>query len=193
MLPYGRHNYTCVLTFGFLCQYPAHDVAIVIVQMADGFVQEDEVERLAEAADEGNALLLAEGQFPCFLICFVGDAEDSKKGKDIFLLLIIGEAILELNVFEGSQFGKEAQLLEEDAEGMLAYFHPFVDGERTDVPLVEIDDTLIVAAVTVDVAAERGLACARGSFYEVTLPFRECDVLMPHVGGDGITIGKHLG
>jgi hypothetical protein len=28
--------------------------------MADGFIQEDEVERLAEAADKGDSLLLAE-------------------------------------------------------------------------------------------------------------------------------------
>ena len=37
----------------------AHDCSVLVIQMADGFVQEDEVERLAEAADKGDSLLLA--------------------------------------------------------------------------------------------------------------------------------------
>ncbi len=193
MLSDGRHNHSCTLVFGFLCEYPAHDASVVIVQVADGLVQEDEVEWLAEAADESHPLLLAEGELPGFLVSLVGNAENFEKGEDIFLLLVIGEAVLELDVFEGGQFGKDAQFLEKDAERVLAYLHPFVDGERADVPFVEVDDALVVTPIAVDIAAKRRFACAGGRFYEVTLPFAERNVLMPYVGGDGITFGKHLG
>ena len=60
MLTYGSHYDSRFLAAGFFCQQSAHDCSVLVIQMADGFVQEDEVERLAEAADKGDSLLLAE-------------------------------------------------------------------------------------------------------------------------------------
>lgn len=59
MLTYGSHYDSRFLAAGFFCQQSAHDCSVLVIQMADGFVQEDEVERLAEAADKGDSLLLA--------------------------------------------------------------------------------------------------------------------------------------
>jgi len=59
MLTYGSHYDSRFLAAGFFCQQFAHDCSVLVIQMADGFVQEDEVERLAEAADKGDSLLLA--------------------------------------------------------------------------------------------------------------------------------------
>ena len=56
----GSHYDSRSLAAGFFCQQPAHDCFVLVIQMADGFVQEDEVERLAEAADKSDSLLLAE-------------------------------------------------------------------------------------------------------------------------------------
>ena len=56
----GSHYDSRSLAAGFFSQQPAHDCSVLVIQMADGFVQEDEVERLAEAADKGDSLLLAE-------------------------------------------------------------------------------------------------------------------------------------
>ena len=52
----GSHYDSRSLAAGFFCQQPAHDCSVLVIQMADGFVQEDEVERLAEAADKGDSL-----------------------------------------------------------------------------------------------------------------------------------------
>lgn len=57
---------------GFAGQYVDHDVCIGFVQMADRLVEQQEVERLAQAAYEGYALLLAVGQFAYRHVGLVG-------------------------------------------------------------------------------------------------------------------------
>ena len=47
---------------------------VVIVQVADGLVQEDKVKRLAKAADKSDALLLPEGKLAGSFVGFVGNA-----------------------------------------------------------------------------------------------------------------------
>ena len=56
----GSHYDSRSLAAFFFCQQTDHDCSVLVIQIADGLVQEDEVERLAEAADKGDSLLLAE-------------------------------------------------------------------------------------------------------------------------------------
>ena len=60
MFSNGSNNYSCALPFGFFGQHASHKCAVIIIQVADRFIQKDEIERLAEGTDEGYALLLSE-------------------------------------------------------------------------------------------------------------------------------------
>lgn len=62
----GSHYDSRSLAAGFFCQQPAHDCSVLVIQMADGFVQEDEVERLAEAADKATLCCWPKDSFPAF-------------------------------------------------------------------------------------------------------------------------------
>ena len=54
----GDHSGSLCLCFGD--DKFAHDAAVIIIQMADRFIQKYKVERLAECPDKGDALLLSE-------------------------------------------------------------------------------------------------------------------------------------
>ena len=79
----GGHHHTCTLSVGFFGQYPSHECAVVVVQMADWFIQEDEVERLAQGTDESYALLLPEGEFSRLFVDFVRNAEGVEERERI--------------------------------------------------------------------------------------------------------------
>ena len=57
----GSHYDSCSLAAGFFCQQPAHDCSVLVIQMADRFVQEDESRKAGRGCvDKGDSLLLAE-------------------------------------------------------------------------------------------------------------------------------------
>ena len=129
MLSDGGYDDSRTLAPCFLCEQVAHDGSVSIIQMADGFVQEYEVKGLAKAADKSDTLLLAERQSGSLFIHFVCHSQGFEEGKDFLFLLIIGELVLQLYVFEGSKFGKDTQLLKENTERMFSDIHPFISGE----------------------------------------------------------------
>ena len=66
MFANGRGNDSGTLFPGFVDDDFSHDAAVFIIQMADRFVQKQEVERLAECTDKSDPLLLAERKFSGF-------------------------------------------------------------------------------------------------------------------------------
>ena len=94
MLPDGCDNNSCSLLARLFHEQPAHYGTVVIVQVADGLVQEDKVERLAKAADKSDALLLPEGKLAGSFVGFVGNAGCFEKGENFFFLLMVGQAVL---------------------------------------------------------------------------------------------------
>lgn len=87
MLPDGCDNNACSLLARLFHEQPAHYGTVVVVQVADGFVQEDKVERLAKAADKSDALLLPEGKLAGSFVGFVGNAGCFEKGENFFFFL----------------------------------------------------------------------------------------------------------
>ena len=92
MFPDGCDNNSCSLLARLFHEQPAHYGTVVIVQVADGLVQEDKVERLAKAADKSDALLLPEGKLAGSFVGFVGNAGCFEKGENFFFLLMVGQA-----------------------------------------------------------------------------------------------------
>ena len=74
MLADGSRDNSRSLLFGFGKDKLAHDAAVVVVQVADGLVQKQEVKRLAECTDKGDTLLLSEREFSGFRVYFICDA-----------------------------------------------------------------------------------------------------------------------
>ena len=129
MFPDGCDNNACSLLARLFHEQPAHYSTVVVVQVADGFVQEDKVERLAKAADKSDALLLPEGKLAGSFVGFVGNAGCFEKGENFFFLLMVGQAVLLQDVLKSGQLGEDTQFLEKDAERMFPYICPFADGE----------------------------------------------------------------
>ena len=75
MLADGGDNDACALFVGFFHKQTAHDEVVFVIKMADRFIQEDKVERLAKASYKSDTLLLPEGEFAGFFIDFVGNAD----------------------------------------------------------------------------------------------------------------------
>ena len=62
MLADRGHNDTCPLSIRFLHQYPGHNPSILLIQMADRFIQKNKIKRLAKGADQRNTLQKIEGE-----------------------------------------------------------------------------------------------------------------------------------
>ena len=86
------------------------------IQCGGGFVQQQEVHGLAQAADEGHTLLLAEGEQTCRLVFFIADAQCVEEGVYLLAALEARQAVLEQHILEGRQLAEEAQFLEKNAE-----------------------------------------------------------------------------
>ena len=71
MLSNGCGDDSGTLFPGFVDDDFSHDTAVLIIQMADRFIQKQEVERLTECTDKGNPLLLPEREFSGFHIQFI--------------------------------------------------------------------------------------------------------------------------
>ena len=191
--PDGSDEYACPLAFCFSIQQAGQDLCIAFVQVADRFVQEDEVEGLAQAADEGHALLLAEGQEADLCIGFVGDARGFKQVAYLLAGFVSGQAVFQLDVFPGGQLREEAQFLEQQAERVASQGGPSGGAERADVFPVKGDDALIIIPIAIQIAAQRGFPCARCGLYQAPFPLAEGEVAVPEVGGDAVPAGKDAG
>ena len=60
---------------GFGGDEPCERATVRLIEVADGLVEEEEVEGLTERADSGKALLLPEGQQACGALELVGNTE----------------------------------------------------------------------------------------------------------------------
>ena len=61
MLADRGHQYAGSLPAGFFQKQLHHRFAVVVIQVADGFVEQDKIQRLAKCTNDGYALLLPEG------------------------------------------------------------------------------------------------------------------------------------
>ena len=193
MLADGSHDYPRPLLRRLLRQDAGHDTRVSVVEMAHRLVEQDEVERLAERPHEGHPLLLPERHPPRLLVPLVGDAQLLEPLLHPLPAAEAGQPVLELHILPGRQLVEEAQFLKEHAQRTFPQVHPPGHGKFPDVLPVEGDDSLIVAPIPVDIAAQRRFSRARSRLDQIFLPFLENRLPVPHVGHDSVASGKHLG
>ena len=108
MLADGSRDNSGSLLFGFGNDEFSHDVAVIIVQMADRLIQEKEIERLAKCADEGDTLLLSEREFAGFYVYLIRDTQLFEECQNLLFLLAAGKVILQLHILESGKLGEDA-------------------------------------------------------------------------------------
>ena len=108
------------LLLGFFCHDATHYVGIAIVEVAYGLIDKEEVEGLAEGADECHALLLSEGHAAYGGVDFVSYAEHLEPLKYLFLLLFASELVFDDDIFEGCELREQAQFLPHEGEMLAA-------------------------------------------------------------------------
>ena len=139
------------------------DLLVGFVQVAGGFVGQQQLGVVDEGAGHAHALLLAAGELAGQVRGPVGEA-DAVKGLEGFLL--VGHRVVVLgdhHVFEGRQVADEVELLEDEADGTAAHLGELVGGQVGDVVPVEHDGALGSGVHGTDDVHEGGLAGAGGA------------------------------
>ena len=118
------------------------DFLVGFVQVAGGFVGEDQLGVIDEGAGHAHALLLAAGELAGQVAGAVGQthAVESLEG-----FLFVGHRMVVLrdhDVLEGGQVADEVELLEDEADRAAADLGEFVGGQVGDVVPVEHDGAL---------------------------------------------------
>ena len=116
MLADGSRDNSGSLLFGFGNDEFSHDVAVIIVQMADRLIQEKEIERLAKCADEGDTLLLSEREFAGFDVYLIRDTQLFEECQNLLFLLAAGKVILQLHILESGKLGEDAKILKKHTQ-----------------------------------------------------------------------------
>ena len=191
MLPYGSYNHSRTLTHGFLRKDAPHILGINLVQVAHRLVHEKEIKRLAQGTNQGHALLLTKRHLAYGHLHLVANTQFIEHILDVLLLLESRERILQEDILHGGELGEEAQVLEKHRERTLADVHPLLDAEVADIVAIEGDDALVIFAIAVDLAAERGFARTGCSFYLIEMPALELHIRVPHFGVDAVFPAKH--
>lgn len=177
----GGHDNARPLLSGFFGQDAAHDASVPVVEMTYRFVQKDEVKRLAQGADKGYPLLLAERHAPYFLIPQPVNVQFLKPPPDLFPVSVARQCILQLDILPCRQFTKQAQLLKQHAQRAFPYAHPPGNRITADVLPVKTDYSLIILPVSINETAQGRLPRARGRLNQTGLSALESHLPVPNV------------
>lgn len=170
---------------GFLC--------IVIVEVAEGLIEQQEIEGLHERAYNGYALLLAIGAFTAGLVQL---AANTQRGCHLFYLfrrVKRVELAFHFNVFLHRLIVKKAEVLEYDADMVFAVTGYLFGGETGKVVVIIEDGPLVFAAQAVNELGERCFAGAGGRYYFNVFALVQHEVLLPYIRYPAILLIKIAG
>lgn len=105
------------LALGFAGNQRGGNPVVIIIEMTYRFVEHNEIEWLADTADNGHALLLAYRHAAHGVISPRGYAELLEPLLYLPIGGMPGQAILYLYILPRRQFGKERELLREIGQG----------------------------------------------------------------------------
>ena len=114
-----------------------HDGSVAIVEMADGFVEQYKIEGLHQGTNHGHALLLPIRHVPNLGLSLVGQAKASQPLYDLPPVGVMGELVLDFNVLQGCQLGKQAQLLVQTTHYLTAQPRPIAHTQLAGIAVVE--------------------------------------------------------
>ena len=192
MLSDARGDDGCALSGGFLGDELSHQFAVAVVEMAHGFVGQEEVEGLHKRTNQRDALLLTEGHHADLFVAFLADFQAVKPRFNLLVGGEIGQPILDLHVFPRAEFGKEPKVLKQAADVALAQVRPVFRRKFRRVATVEEQTAREIVAMADEITAKRAFSHAAVGFDEIFFAFFERQILSPDLRLQVGIGGEHL-
>ena len=104
----------CAFSLG--CDKFAHDTAVLIVQMADRFIQEIKSNGWQSARIKATRCCCPKDSLPAFTFILSAIPSCSKNDENFLFFFASGKVVLQLYVFESGQFGEDAQVLKKHTQ-----------------------------------------------------------------------------
>ena len=161
-----------------------HGVVVTCVEMAHRLVEQEEVKRLRQCPDDGNALLLPYRKAAGHDVGTVVNRQLLEHAPYVGFRIVVRKTILEQHIVKSRNLGEKAQLLRQIGQRHASQLRPFLGAETTHVVAVKQYGPLIVAAVAVEKRAQRRFARARLGEHEVGQRLFKRHVPQPDVGID---------
>ena len=160
-------------------QHPAEQLPVSGIEVADRLVEQDEIERLAHAADEGHALLLSEGELIDRGIPLIGDTRSLEHSPDLLLRLEMRELVFQADILRDGQFAEKTQILEKHTQRPAAQAAPRRGGKAAAIRPVEEYPPRVILPDAVEKVAQRSFPRSRSSLEQAVLPLAQGHLLQP--------------
>ena len=115
----GDDDHGAVRRAGDVAEEFEHDLAVLGIERGGGFVADDERRFVDQRAGDGDALLLAAGEFVRAFLPALAEADRIERGARAFERLAVGNTLDEqrdADVFRDAEGGDEIELLEDEAD-----------------------------------------------------------------------------
>ena len=182
----------CALTVGFLSDELPHQFAVAVVEMAHGFVGQEEIEWLRQRTNHRHALLLSERHHTDLLVAFLTDFQAVKPLVDLRVGGEIRQSVLDLHVFPRGEFGKEPKFLKQAADVPLAQLRPVLWREIGRFSVVEEQFAREIVAIADEIAAKRAFSHTAVGLDKVFFAFFKRQILSPNLRLQIGMGGEHL-
>jgi hypothetical protein len=154
-----------------------HDGGGVLgVEVAGGFVGEEDVGLVGDGTGDGDALLLAAGEFGGEVLGAVGEADAVEGGECGGGGVFSGDGTGDADVFEGGEFGEEVEVLEDVSDVAVAEGGLLFAVECVDVGIGDEDAALLGAFEAGEGVEEGGFTGTAGAAEEDALAFGDVEV-----------------
>ncbi len=147
--------------------------------MADRLVEQDEIEGLAQTADECDALLLPERELIDRGIPLIGDTRSLEHSPDLLLRLEMRELVFQADILRDGQFAEKTQILEKHTQRPAAQAAPRRGGKAAAIRPVEEYPPRVILPDAVEKVAQRSFPRSRSSLEQAVLPLAEGHLLQP--------------
>lgn len=145
-------NQSCPLTVQLAHNNVAHSVAIDLIQVRNGLVEEQKIYRLTQRPNQSHTLLLAERHLIGSHVEFVANAQLIEPLHNPLFRLVAGELILNLHILHSRKFAKEFEVLKKGTQRLPTQPAPLLHREPYNTLSIEEYLSLVVAALAIDVA-----------------------------------------
>ena len=180
---YGSDYHPYPILLLTLLQKAAHYLCIAGIQVADGFVEQEEIGGLYQHPHKCHTLLLPEGEAGTGSIELFLQAQLAQHTARLLLCTVIGKKVLEHHVLQCRQFREQPVFLKHESQGCPAQSAHAAFGRVQGMAVLvqEFYPTLIVRAQAIEERAEGGLTPARSGLYQIRAALLEGEFLFPNV------------
>ena len=189
----GGRDDTGSLSDGFFGDDFCGNEIIGRIEVRDRFVEEDEIERHTEGADDSEPLLLTDRHFTGRIVASEGNTEAFEPFIDATFGDMAGKVILKSDILDAGEFGEKVEFLREICDVGASELLPAVDGEPGYGIAVEEQAAFKIASRTIDICHKRRFAATGWSLDEIVLTAMESTFREPYFGVRDLLTDENFG